>query len=263
LPYRIDITNAPADALDRLMHLGALDVEAIDGRLAAIMPDSVAADAIASTLGVNSVTVSPAVGRDDQSVWMLSPGAVRVGRLLIVPEGVAAPAGALRLIDSAAFGTGLHPTTALCVEALEQALDVAKPDNVLDVGTGSGVLALAALLRGVPRVVALDIDADAIGVAARNARLNGVDDRLHLVHGGPDAVGGTWPLVLANVLAAPLVEMAPVLVRRIRHHGRLVLSGIPGSVASEVEQAYRRLGMRTVDHQSRGGWDVLVLEASW
>ena len=74
---------------------------------------------------------------------------------------------------------------------------------------------------------------------------------------------GTWPLVLANVLPAPLIEMAPALVRRVGHHGQLVLSGIPSSVERDVDQAYCRLGMRRVRAKSRAGWVALGLRASW
>jgi ribosomal protein L11 methyltransferase len=174
-----------------------------------------------------------------------------------------AEAVALRLIDAGAFGTGLHPTTALCLEALLDAVQTDCPDAVLDVGTGSGVLALAALMMGVPRAMGLDIDNEALRVAAENARINAIDDRLQLATGGPDAVAGTWPLVLANVLAAPLIEMAPALVRRVGHRGTVVLSGIPDSVEQDVDQAYRRLGMQRVGKTSRAGWVALVMRASW
>jgi ribosomal protein L11 methyltransferase len=116
---------------------------------------------------------------------------------------------------------------------------------------------------GVPRALGLDVDAEALRAAAENARLNGLDRRLQLTRGGPDAVASTWPLVVANLLAAPLVELAPVLVRRVGHQGRLVLSGIPSSVETDVERAYRRLGMQHVLAQSRAGWSALVLQASW
>ena len=106
------------------------------------------------------------------------------------------------------------------------------------------MLALAALRLGVPAALAIDIDEGALRVAAENARLNALSERLQLARGGPETITGTWPLVLANVLAAPLIEMAPALVRRVGHHGRLVLSGIPSSVEREVERAYRHLGMR-------------------
>jgi ribosomal protein L11 methyltransferase len=167
------------------------------------------------------------------------------------------------MTDSPAFGTGHHPTTALCIEALDEALTIAVPDTVLDVGTGSGVLALAALKMGVARAVGLDIDPDALKIAGEHARLNNVEDRLRLVLGGPDVVDGTWPLVVANVLAAPLIEVAPLLVRRVGSSGQLILSGIPSTMESEVMQPYERLGMRNIRSKTRAGWTVLVAQASW
>ncbi len=264
MPYRIDITRAGDAALDRLVELGALDVErSPGGGIAALMPDGVAPAQVALALGVADLSVSPAVGRDTGSVWTLRPRSTRIGHLRIVPAEADAEPGVLRLTDSAAFGTGLHPTTVMCLEAIEEALQPTAAATLLDVGTGSGVLALAALLMGVAQALGLDTDAEALRAAAENARLNALDGRLQLVRGGPDAVAGTWPLVVANLLAAPLVELAPVLVRRVGHHGRLVLSGIPSSVEPDVDRAYRRLGMQRVRARSRAGWSALVLRASW
>lgn len=251
MPYRIDIFSPPDDALDQLVDLGALDIELVHNGLAAILPDSVAPDAVAAALRVPGVSVSSAVARDNGSVWLLSPRTVRIGN------------NALKLTDSNAFGTGHHPTTALCIEALEEALAIAVPDSVLDVGTGSGVLALAALMMGVPRAVGLDIDREALNVAEEHARMNDMADRLQLVLGGPADVDGVWPVVVANILAAPLMEMAPVLVRRVGHHGRLILSGIPWSLEAEVRRTYQHLGMRHVRSETRAGWTVLVAQASW
>ena len=245
------------------MALGALDVELVSGGLAALLPDSVSPSDVAAALGPIAIAVSPAIGRDDGSTWVLSPRPVRAGGVLLVPAHLPATPGALRLHDGSAFGTGLHATTALCLDALAEALETGIPPRLLDVGTGSGVLALAALLRGVPEVVGLDIDAEALRAAEENARLNGLEARLRLVRGGPEAVEGVWPVVLANLVAAPLIEMAPALVRRVGPAGRLVLSGIPWSVAREVEQAYRRCGMRPGRSETRAGWTVLVLHASW
>jgi ribosomal protein L11 methylase PrmA len=253
VPYRIDISSPPHDALDRLVQLGALDIEPTRDGLAAIIPDGVTPDVVARALGTASVNVSPAIARDSGSVWLLSPRVIRIGH----------PPHELQLTESTAFGTGHHPTTALCIEALEEALTIAIPESVLDVGTGSGVLALAALMMGVARAVGLDIDADALNIAAEHARLNNLQDRLQLMLGGPDVVNGTWPLVVANVLAAPLIEMAPILVRRVGSHGRLILSGIPWSLESEVLQSYTRLGMRHIRSETRAGWMVLVLQTSW
>ena len=263
MPYRIDIASPPDDALDHLVQFGVLDIELTQDGLAAILPDSVTPDLVARALGGASVRVSPAVSRDSGSVWLLRPRAVRVGRILIVPPEGAISSGAIRLMDSTAFGTGHHPTTALCVEAIEEALAIAVPESILDVGTGSGVLALAALTMGVPGAVGLDIDADALRVAEENARLNNLSRRLQLVPGGPEAASGVWPLVVANVLAAPLMEMAPVLVRRVGTRGRIILSGISSALESDVRQTYQRFGMRHFRSEIRNGWTVLVLQASW
>ena len=264
MPYRVDLRHANHDTLDRLIDLGAIDAESLDdGAVAALMPDRVPPEQLAGALGINDISISQAIGRDDESVWVLRPQTILIGSLRIVPVGTHAEPDDLRLIDAAAFGTGLHPTTALCLEVLEEAALNDPPDAVLDVGTGSGVLALAALLRGVPRALGIDIDRDALRVAAENARINGMSARLQLAHGGPESISGVWPLVFANVVAAPLIEMAPTLVRRVGHHGRLVLSGIPASVEQNVDDAYRRLGMQRVRTTSRAGWIALVMRASW
>jgi ribosomal protein L11 methyltransferase len=263
LPFRVDIPDPPPGAIDILVELGALDVEEVDGGLAAILPEGVAPEALARMLGVPGVCVSAAAGRDNGSVWLLHPRAVRIGSLTVAPPDRFAPPGSLRLADSSAFGTGHHPTTALCIEALEEILSAEAPGGVLDVGTGSGILALAALMLGVPQAVGLDIDAGALSAAAENACLNGLADRLRLVHGGPDAVNEAWPLVVANVLAAPLIEMAPTLVRRVGGRGRLILSGIAASLEPEVRRAYERLGMRHTGSRTRAGWAAVTVRASW
>jgi len=269
VPYRVDLHNAGVDVpdtIDALVALGALDIDSPrQGSIAVLMPDRVTPAQVAAVLGVEpgALSLSPATGRDDGSVWILRSGPVHIGRLSIVPAHAEAEPGALRLVDANAFGSGLHPTTRLCLETLEEEVVLAPPAAVLDVGTGSGILALAALMLGVPRASALDIDDEALAVATENARLNGIETRLQLTRGGPDAVAGTWPLVLANVLPAPLIEMAPALVKRIGHQGLLVLSGIPASVERDVAGAYRRLGMHYVRTKSRSGWAAVIMRASW
>ena len=245
------------------MRLGALDIEAVGEGVAAILPDGVTPESVAAVLGIDGVAVSPAAARDNGSVWLLSPRAIRVGSILVAPPGGTAAPGTLRLNDSQAFGTGHHPTTALCVEALEEILATEQFASILDVGTGSGILALAGLTLGVRGAVGLDIDAAALEIAAENARLNHMEDRLQLVLGGPDAVEGNWPLVVANVLAAPLIEMAPAIVRRLGRRGRLILSGISWSLESEVRRAYEHLGVRHTGSKTRAGWVVVKVQASW
>jgi ribosomal protein L11 methyltransferase len=266
MPYRLDIRcGGDVDIeFDRLVELGALDVESRFGQgLAALMPDNVTPEHVASALGVDDIVVSAVVGRDDGSVWVLTPRPISIGSLRIIPEPVPSKPGDLRLIDATAFGTGLHPTTALCLEVLEEIIRIEQPNAVFDVGTGSGVLALSALMLGVPHTCAIDVDDAALRIAAENARLNGLEARVQFALGGPEVVTGRWPLVVANILAAPLTEMAPALVRRVGHRGQLVLSGIHSSLELEVAQAYVRLGMRRISARSRGGWVALVLQASW
>ncbi len=263
MPYRIDISHPPAKAFDTLVDLGALDIEAAGDVLAAILPDSISVEALRAVLGPSQVVASTAVARDDESVWMVAPRSLRVGSLLITPPVSSAGPESVQLIDSGAFGTGHHSTTLLCLEALQELLAEGPVENLLDIGTGSGILALAALAMGVPRAVGLDIDAEAVEAATMNARLNRVGSRLRLVLGGPGDVDGVWPLIVANVLAAPLIELAPLIVRRMASHARIILSGIPSSLASEVRQAYQHYGVHHLRTEERGGWVMILGQASW
>ena len=123
MPYRIDISSPPADAFEQLVQLGALDIETTPQGIAAIIPDGVTLDDAKCALGVESVAISPAVSRDSGSVWQLSPRAIRIGSVSIVPEAMALP-GALRLIESTIFGTGHHPTTGMGTSRLSHQSDV-------------------------------------------------------------------------------------------------------------------------------------------
>lgn len=263
MPYRLDLADPPDDALDRLLAFGALDIETVAGGVAVLLPDGVPPGAVASSLGARAVAVSPGVARDDGSTWVLTPRPFRAAGLTIVPADQPAPAGALRLVDGPAFGTGLHPSTALCLEALDGILRAGPPASLLDVGTGSGILALAALLRGVPEAVGLDVDPAAVRAAGENAHLNGLDHRLRLVPGDATAVEGAWPVVLANIAAAPLIEMAPILVRRLASRGRLVLAGVHDGVSADVVRAYRTAGLHHRGTECRAGWAALRFDAGW
>jgi ribosomal protein L11 methyltransferase len=255
---------APGNALERLIDMGALDADiSTSGGIAAIMPDHVTPAQVAGALGGVDVTLSAAIARDAGSVWVLKPRAFRVGRLQFLPADADPGPGVIRLVDSSAFGTGMHPTTALCLEAIQDEAQSSRPERMLDIGAGSAVLALAALGSGIPRAHGIDIDDDALQVARENARLNAVEDRLSLTCGGPDTLEQTWPLIVANVLAAPLIEIAPAIVRLVAHRGRLILSGIPASLEHDVVVAYRHLGMHHVRATSRSGWIALVFQATW
>jgi ribosomal protein L11 methyltransferase len=134
-----------------------------------------------------------------------------------------------------AFGTGTHPTTALCLEWLDRHPPV--DDQVLDFGCGSGILAIAALKLGAAAVWAVDIDPQALWATRENAERNGVAERLGT--GAPDDVHGQrFQVLLANILANPLIELASRLAELLEPGGRLVLSGILSEQAEAVRQAY-------------------------
>ena len=164
-------------------------------------------------------------------------GPVQAGeRLWIVPSWHAAPpapAVVVRLDPGLAFGTGSHPSTRLILNFLER--QPAANARVLDYGCGSGILAIAAAKLGAREVDAVDVDEQALEVARANARANGVALRALLPGELPP---GDYDLVLANILARPLIELAPELAARTQSGGRVLLSGILETQASEVALAY-------------------------
>ena len=162
-------------------------------------------------------------------------------RLWIVPTWCApvdSDAINLTLDPGLAFGTGSHPTTRLCLRWLVREL---RPgDSVLDYGCGSGILAIAAARLGAGPVVGTDVDPPAIAASRANAHANEIEATFVLPDGLRDAGPETFDIVVANILANPLVLLAPALARRVRPGGRIVLSGILAAQAEEVAAAYTR-----------------------
>lgn len=160
-------------------------------------------------------------------------------RLWIVPSWHTAPepdAVNLLLDPGLAFGTGTHPTTALCLEWLDgQPLDNC---NVLDFGCGSGILAIAAKLLGAKQLTCTDIDSQALEATRDNANRNAIDPDDLRVYLPQDMPAGQFDVVLANILAGPLVQLAPQLIGHTRTGGRIALSGILAEQAQEVRDAY-------------------------
>ena len=215
--------------------------------------------------GVARHHVQPARMVDWDSVPSAALRPTHVGGVLIVPVGLDRPESdpsleALEIDTGGAFGTGVHPTTRLC---LERMAEWPATGILLDVGTGSGVLALAWLRRGGPAAVATDIDPTALDVATNNARRNRLQDRLTVTSRQPHDLCERFSRIVANVLAAPLIDMAPDLVRLMNPGARLVLSGFQAHQLQEVLQAYRVVGLRPVGEQALGAWSCLELTTSW
>jgi ribosomal protein L11 methyltransferase len=214
-------------------------------RLLALYPDATDPRLVAATLtavlglGADAIRIERLADRAWEREWLKDFRPMRFGRRLwVCPGGQhATVAGAieLELDPGLAFGTGTHATTALCLEWLDaRALEGRR---VLDYGCGSGILALAALKLGATAATACDIDPQALTATRLNAERNALSARLTIA-AAPAAIGGPFDLVLANILAGPLMELAPELAARTAPRGEIALAGLLDAQAAQVAQAY-------------------------
>jgi ribosomal protein L11 methyltransferase len=175
----------------------------------------------------------------------------------IVPSWHEPPAQAqrvMRLDPGLAFGTGTHPTTRMCLRWIAGHADLAAPwPRVLDYGCGSGILAIGAALHGAMGIDAVDIDPAAVEATCANAQANGVT-----LHAGlPDQAHGSYPVVLANILSAPLKLLAPLLCGHVEAGGSLVLAGILERQIDELRAAYEPwMALEVSDRED--GWVLLT-----
>jgi ribosomal protein L11 methyltransferase len=177
-------------------------------------------------------------------------------RLWIVPTWHEPPdrsAINLAIDPGRAFGSGSHPTTRLCLEWLAGTLRGG--ESVLDYGCGSGVLAIGAARLGAARVTGIDIDPEAVATAAANARANGIDDATFCL---PDEGGDAlYDVVVANILARPLMALAPLLAARVKPGGMLALAGLLDSQADSIAAVYAP-GCRLQTVRILDGWALLA-----
>jgi len=212
-------------------------------------------------------TVSRIADQDWGVTWKEHFKPLRVGRnFMVVPSWETyAPLPGDRIIQidpGQAFGTGHHETTRLCLEWLEDYAEGRDPDadlgRFLDVGTGSGILAIAAGLLGFREITAVDVDPDAIRVARENAARNlpALEIRWH--NSDVSTVRDHYDVVMANIQALPLIAMAAALHQRLAPEGRLVLSGILVEQLGAVEAAYAALGLTLEARRQAGEWCLLA-----
>ncbi len=210
---------------------------------------------------------------DDETDWVsrslegLKP--VQAGGFYIYGshETVAPPLGVtpIRIDAAQAFGTGHHETTTGCLEAIQRVLKRKKPVRPIDVGTGTGILAIAVAKRRRIPVVASDIDPLAVDITRDNARENGVGHLIIPV----DAAGldhrtiqgnAPYDMIIANILAGPLVSLAPGISKIAEPGCAIILSGLLNKQAPRIVTAYRMQGMILRDRLERGDWSTLILE---
>jgi ribosomal protein L11 methyltransferase len=229
----------PELVADRLWLAGAASIEERpDGSLAAGFDEETAAVAAAAEVGGRA---EPITSDEWLDAWRAHARPLRVGHLVVQPVWVTPlPDGpgdvVVELDPGRAFGDGAHPTTRTM---LEQVVARVRPgDRVLDAGCGSGVLAVAAVLLGAASAVAVDIDADAVRITQSNAEANGVAGRVDASTTPIADITGPFDLVLANIGANALIELAPALADLVRPGGALVLSGVLAPRGDEVVAAY-------------------------
>jgi len=272
--------DVPADEADDiaalLLEAGAAGAEVRDGSIApmpgAPRPGEGRAHVVAfftsredAERAAGAIGCSGAVDEVPEEDWSeswkkeLSP--FTIGRVFIRPSWIEAtpPPGTVEVVldPGMAFGTGTHPTTALCLSAMDRLIADSPGAHVLDVGTGSGLLAIAAAKLGAARVVATDVDPVALRVAGENARRNGVAPELAT----PEAVSGSFRVIVANILANTLVALAPEIAPRLEQGGTLLLSGILAGQDAEVRAAYVSQGLsseRSLD-ASDGEWRLVAV----
>lgn len=178
-----------------------------------------------------------------------------------VPEGLTP----MKIDAAQAFGTGHHETTTGCLEAIEMLLARKTPTRIVDIGTGTGVLAIALAKRLGGKILATDIDPIAVVTTIENARENGVGDNLDAIEAtglehSEIAARAPYDLLVANILAGPLTELAPAMGDVAQQGGTAILSGILNTQADGVIAAYEASGFALVDHLKRKDWTTLVLE---
>jgi len=215
------------------------------------------------SLPVNSTrtTVRLVFEKDWANAWKSFFKPLRVGRIVIKPswEDFTPDAETIvvELDPGMAFGTGSHPTTQLCLMALQRLVEGG--ETILDVGTGSGILSIAAAKLGASRVVALDIDPVAVEAARRNIASEGLSGIVSCEEAdSPGAFEGTADIVVANIIAQTIIALADDLDSRLKPGGTLISSGIVVDRAEEVRSRLEGLGLATIDEMRDGDWVAFI-----
>jgi ribosomal protein L11 methyltransferase len=187
------------------------------------------------------------------------------GRIVIRPpwEGYRERKGEIVIVidPGMAFGTGTHPTTQMCVQAMEELIpSFSHPPSLLDFGTGSGILAIVARKLGAARTLAVDTDPVAVRCARENAVGNRLGRRIEFQTGSGEGLRPRFDMVMANLLPQELLKTASLLARRVSSRGFLVVSGILKGQKKEIAAAFSEKGLTVVSSKEKKGWICLILK---
>lgn len=222
---------------------------------------------LGQTQPISTPTFHPIAEADWAEAWKKRLDVLHIGRRIVIrpswQDYVPAPEDVVIQLDPGmAFGTGLHPTTQMCLVALEELI---RPEaEVLDLGTGSGILAIAAAKLGAGHLLALDNDPAAVKAARDNVATNGVQGVVSVRCGSLAEASGRYDLVMVNILARVIVEMMQEeLATRVRPGGNLIATGILAGQEPEVIAAMEGKGLTLAERQQRDDWICLVTKQSY
>lgn len=260
------VDPSPASAVD------AKEDTRVTWRLDAYADSETEAQACVSLINQVSPDLNPVVeplpDRDWVTLSLEGLPPVCAGRFIVAGSHAlteSSPGKTDILIEAGpAFGTGHHGTTLGCLLGFEHVLRSGVPANVLDVGTGSGVLSIAAIKAGSRRAIGTEIDRQSVKVANENAAKNDIGNRFRAYYtrgAGSHIIQTTAPydLIFANILARPLIGLAPSLCRLVNKGGHIILSGLLTRQEPLVRAAYMGRGLQLVKRIRRDGWSTLVL----
>lgn len=160
-----------------------------------------------------------------------------------------------------AFGTGSHPSTQICLAFLEEMIPrFPHPPSILDVGTGSGILAIAARKLGGKKIAAVDIDPVAVENARKNASGNGIQKGIHFRVASPEKLRGRFDIVVANLLPQELLPLSSVLPGRLEDNGRFIASGFLTRQKKEIVAAFGAGGLEVLESKRAGGWAGVIFK---
>ena len=210
--------------------------------------------------GASPVETEGVEQEDWQNGWRKYYHPLEIGkRLAVVPSWQEYDTDRVKLVldPGLAFGTGGHETTSLCMEALDER--VQGGERVLDIGTGSGILAIAALKLGAAVAEGVDIDPVAVRTAGENAALNGVQDKLTVLVGDlSDKASGKYDIITANIVANAILSLAPAVPGLMADGATFIASGIIDSRKDEVIAGLEKAGLAVVEVKEKRGWECIV-----